>query len=299
MILELDILKVTQGKYMNKIQKLLTVLMFSTTLASAQTIVTVNGKAITVEEIKEKLMMATQGRPGQISPEKQNQLFNQFIQKAVEDELVYADAKKTKVEQSAEYKEQYKILVNRMKKQLAIQVWKKQLHDKIKVTEKELKDYYKNNKEEFVEKESVHARHILVETQEDANKIIAELKPLSGAKLKSKFEELARAKSTGPSGPQGGDLGTFGRGQMVPAFNDAVFSMKEGSVTTTPVKTQFGYHVIYLEKKMKASTLAFDKVKTLIERRIKGEKFREKYAEKLSQLEKKASIVPNNEVAHK
>jgi parvulin-like peptidyl-prolyl isomerase len=284
---------------MTKIQKLLTAVMFSTTLASAQTIVTVNGKAITVEEIKEKLMMATQGRPGQISPEKQNQLFNQFIQKAVEDELVYGDAKKTKVEQSAEYKKQYKILVDRMKKQLAIQVWKKQLHDKIKVTQKELKDYYKNNKEEFVEKESVHARHILVKTQEEANKIIAELKHLSGAKLKSKFEELARAKSTGPSGPKGGDLGTFGRGQMVPAFNDAVFSMKEGSITTTPVKTQFGYHVIYLEKKMKASTVAFDKVKTLIERRIKNEKFREKYAEKLSQLEKKASIVPNNKVAQK
>ena len=285
---------------MTKIQKLLMALMFSTTLASAQTIVTVNGKAITVEEIKEKLMMATQGRPGQISPEKQNQLFNQFIQKAVEDELVYGDAKKTKVEQSAEYKEQYKILVNRMKKQLAIQVWKKQLHDNIKVSQKELKDYYNKNKGEFEIKEGVHTRHILVDTEDKAKALILQLKPLSGDKLKVKFAQLAKENSFCPSKAQGGDLGIYTKESPIyPEYKAAIFSMKEGSISEKPVKSQGGYHVIYLEEKIKGSVAPFDKVKPLIEARIKNEKFREKYAEKLAQLEKKASIVPNKNIANR
>jgi len=282
---------------MTKIQKLLTALMFSVTLASAQTIVTVNGTPITVEEIKEKLMMATQGRPGQISPEKQNQLFNQFIQKAVEDELVYVDAKKTKIQQSAEYKKQYKILVERMQKQLAIQVWKKKLHDNIKVTEKELKDYYKNNKGEFEIKEGVHTRHILVDTEEKAKKLITQLKPLSGDKLTAKFAELAKANSSCPSSAQGGDLGIYTKDSPIyPEYKKAIFSMKEGSISDKPVHSQGGYHVIYLEEKIKGSIAPFDKVKPLIEARIKNEKFREKYSQKLMQLEKAAKIVPNKNI---
>jgi len=96
----------------------------------------------------------------------------------------------------------------------------------VKVSDKELKSYYDKNKEEFDEKESVHARHILVKEESEANAIIGELKSLKGSVLKDKFIELAKSKSTGPSGPKGGDLGYFTQGQMVPEFNDEVFSMK-------------------------------------------------------------------------
>jgi peptidyl-prolyl cis-trans isomerase C len=198
--------------------------------------------------------------------------------------------KKPGVLKSNDYKTEYKKLEERMKKELAIQVWQKKLLDNLKISDKELKEYYKKNKEEFNEKETVHARHILVKEESEAKGVIAELKSLSGEKLKSKFIELAKAKSTGPSGPKGGDLGYFAQGQMVPAFNDKVFSMKEGSVTREPVKTQFGFHVIYLEDKKNATVRKYDEVKSFIEQRLKMEKFKSVMKTKMDALQKKASI---------
>lgn len=93
--------------------------------------------------------------------------------------------------------------------------------------------------------EEVHARHILLASEEDAKAVITDLE--GGAD----FAELAKEKSTGPSGPQGGDLGYFKQGQMVPEFGDAAFTMEIGSTSAEPVKTQFGFHVIKVEDKRK------------------------------------------------
>ena len=102
--------------------------------------------------------------------------------------------------------------------------------------------------------------------------------------------ELAKTKSTGPSGPQGGDLGFFVKGQMVPAFNEKVFSMKVGTVTPSPVKTQFGYHVIYLEEKKPANVRTYKDAKSVIEQRLKLEKFKVAIQAKMQELNKKATI---------
>src|SRR5688572_17055279 len=95
---------------------------------------------------------------------------------------------------------------------------------------------------EFKPEEQVRARHILVDTKEQADKIIADLKA-GGA-----FEELAK-QSKDPSGQNGGDLGYFGKGQMVPPFEAAAFALEPGKFTETPVQTEFGYHVIKVEEK--------------------------------------------------
>ncbi len=275
---------------MNKVTKFLSVILLSSVVASANTLVTVNGNAITQKDVDTELMNATQGRFGQVPPDKQAQFRQQVLQQLIGKELIYDNAKKIGILNSKEYKEEYKKLELRMKKGLAIQVWQKKQLDNIKIPEKALKAYYEANKGEFEQKESVHARHILVNTPEEAKTIIAELKPLSGAKLKAKFEELARSKSTGPSGPKGGDLGYFAKGQMVPAFNDKVFKMKVGTVTLAPVKTQFGYHVIYLEDKKTASVRPFKEVKAFIEQRLKMEKFKSVMKEKMDALQKQATI---------
>jgi len=93
--------------------------------------------------------------------------------------------------------------------------------------------------------EEIHARHILLASEDDAKAVITELE--GGAD----FEALAKEKSTGPSGPQGGDLGYFQKGAMVPEFGDAAFAMDIGGMSTEPVKTQFGFHVIKVEDKRK------------------------------------------------
>ena len=89
----------------------------------------------------------------------------------------------------------------------------------------------------------VRARHILVKDKAEAEAIISELQ--GGAD----FAELAKKRSTGPSGPNGGDLGYFPRGAMVPAFESAAFALEAGSFTQTPVQTQFGWHIILVEEK--------------------------------------------------
>ncbi len=275
---------------MTKTKKLLSVLLLTSTLVSAQTLVTVNGQAITQDEVDSALMNATQGRFNQVPAEKQAEFRQQVLQQLIGTELVYGDAKKTGVLKSKKFADEYKKVQERVKKQLAIQVWQEQQLDKVKVSGKELKKYYKANPEEFNEKESVHARHILLKTESEAKSIISELKPLSGNPLKAKFIELAKAKSTGPSGPKGGDLGFFAQGQMVPAFNEAVFKMKVGTITPTAIKTQFGYHIIYLEEKKAKMIRKFEEVKTVIEQRLKMEKFKIVMKDKMEALQKKAVI---------
>jgi len=91
----------------------------------------------------------------------------------------------------------------------------------------------------------VHAHHILVKTFDKANELEARLIGYSGEELKEEFIKLAKEHSVGPSSIKGGDLGWFKEGMMVPSFNDAVFSMQVGTVSA-PVKSPFGYHLIYL-----------------------------------------------------
>lgn len=270
--------------------KLLSALLLTGSILSAQTLVTVNGAKISTEDVDNALMEATQGRFNQVPADKQEEFKKQVLQQLIAKELVYDDAVKTGIIKSQEFKDEYAKVQERIKKELAIQVWQKKQMDKVEVSEKELKSYYDKNQDEFNEKESVHARHILVKTESDAESIITTLKSLKGSDLKEKFIELAKEKSTGPSGPKGGDLGFFSQGQMVPEFNDKVFSMEVGTITKKPVKTQFGYHVIYLEEKRSARVRTFTEVKSFIEQRLKMEKFKDAMKETMDKLQKQATI---------
>lgn len=110
--------------------------------------------------------------------------------------------------------------------------------------------------------EEFNASHILVETEEEAKAIKEELE--GGAD----FAEMAREKSTGPSGPGGGSLGWFGKGMMVPAFENAVIGMEAGAISD-PVQTQFGWHVIKLNETRKAEAPALDSVREEIEMQLR------------------------------
>ena len=100
--------------------------------------------------------------------------------------------------------------------------------------------------------EEVKARHILLNDEDKAIKLIKSLK--DGAE----FSGTAAKHSTGPSASSGGDLGWFTRGQMVPEFSEAAFKLKPGQIVDKPVKTQFGWHIILVEDRKKAAPPAFD-----------------------------------------
>ena len=111
------------------------------------------------------------------------------------------------------------------------------------------------------------ARHILVETQGEATDVIAQLD--GGAN----FEELAKEKSTGPSGPNGGDLGWFSPNQMVAPFSNAVQQLEDGQYSPVPVQTQFGWHVILREDSRDSVPPTFDSVRDELQRQVQNEKF--------------------------
>ncbi|WP_209506932.1 MULTISPECIES: peptidylprolyl isomerase [unclassified Ruegeria] len=122
------------------------------------------------------------------------------------------------------------------------------------VTDEAIQAAYDAQYNDFAGEDEFDASHILVETEEQANDLMAQLD--DGAD----FAELARAHSTGPSGPNGGALGWFGKGQMVPEFETAVVALEKGQVSD-PVQTQFGWHVVKLNDKRKTEAPALDAVR--------------------------------------
>ena len=153
----------------------------------------------------------------------------------------------------------------------------------VAVTEAEIKGFYDANGAEFKQAEQVRARHILLKTEEEAKQVLAELE---GGR---DFAELAKEKSTGPSGPRGGDLGWFGPGMMVPAFEKAAYALKAGEVSQ-PVKTKFGFHVIKLEERKAAGTKELDEVKGDIKERLEKEKMARKIQEAVARLKKEYAV---------
>ncbi len=110
------------------------------------------------------------------------------------------------------------------------------LREEVEISDEQIEKFYEENQDSFIGPEEVCARHILLETEEDAKDILTKLEQ------DADFAELAKEHSTGPSGPNGGDLGCFGRGQMVPPFEEATFGAEVNNPTDI-IETQFGYHV--------------------------------------------------------
>ena len=129
---------------------------------------------------------------------------------------------------------------------------------KAATTDDAMKKVYEEASKQITGEQEVHARHILVETEDEAKAIEAELK--KGAD----FAELAKKKSKDPGASDGGDLGFFTKDQMVPEFSAVAFALEPGKVSD-PVKSQFGWHIIKVEEKRNRQAPAFDQVKAQIE----------------------------------
>lgn len=171
----------------------------------------------------------------------------------------------------------------------------KEVGSKIVVTDADAKKFYDENIDKFKQGEMVRASHILCgvdpkataeEKKKAKEKAEALLKEIKGGK---DFAELAKKNSTCPSSKQGGDLGFFGRGQMVPAFEAAAFALKPGQISDV-VETQFGYHIIKVTDKKAASTVPFSDVKDKIKDYLKNLQRQKAVGEYIEQLKGKAKI---------
>ena len=126
--------------------------------------------------------------------------------------------------------------------------------------------------------ESVNASHILVDSEEKANELLAKINAGEVS-----FEDAARENSSCPSSENGGNLGEFTKGQMVPEFDEAVFAMGVGEIAG-PVKTQFGYHLIKLNAKNEAKVYDFEEIKDQLKDMVMKDKQQKAYQSKLNQL---------------
>jgi len=271
---------------MQKLTKmsLIASMILSTSAMASDILATVNGKNITKQDAQAFVTAsAPQANFTDISASDQKLVINRLIEKALFTEL----AAKEGIDKKPEFKRN----LAKIREELLVNMWMKAQMDNALVSASEAQEFYEKNKDKFMEKASMHARHILVESEESAKEIIGTLKSLSGETLKNKFIDMAKSKSTGPSGPQGGDLGTFTKGQMVPEFSKAAWELNNGEITETPVKTQFGYHVIYLETKTEEKPSAYEQVKEKIMATLKQQQFAAKITDVAKELKSKAKIV--------
>ena len=170
-----------------------------------------------------------------------------------------------------------------MTEQVMASEYIKHIQAEIKINDDEMKAYYEGNKKEFQQPEQIKARHILVKTEDEAKAVRKELE------TNKDFAALAKDKSTGPSKTKGGDLGWFGRGQMVPEFEQVAFSLKKGEISDV-VKTKFGYHIIKVNDKKKASEKSYEMVKKQIEDKLKQQKSKVVVDESKDKLMKKLKV---------
>lgn len=230
----------------------------------------VGGKQITNADVD--ALIASMGQQGQayMSPQGRAMILEELIAQ----KLLLLDATRNLFEREPAFKEQ----LARVKEDLLINYAVGKVVSGVRVTDDEAKKFFDENPDQFMGQETVSASHILVDSEEKANELLAKI---TAGEIS--FEDAARENSSCPSSREGGSLGEFGRGQMVPEFDSACFEMEVGEVRG-PVQTQFGYHLIRLDGKKAAEPLHFGDVREAITRQLTMEKQQAAYRSKINQL---------------
>lgn len=284
----------------------------------------VNGAIITMKQLERELRqtrqrLAAQGR--QLSDSELAAVKKDLLESLINRELIYQESLRQKISaKESEVAEEYDRLKKRfpgeaefhqalqrmniseaeIKNQIRQELGLKDFIDKnfsqkISVPEPEVRLYYDRHPDFFKQPEKVRASHILikVDPQADSSQKAQARQQLERVQQKlaagEDFGELAKAFSQGPSSSRNGDLGYFGRGQMVKPFEDAAFALKAGEVSTI-VETHFGYHLIKVFDKKPETINAFEQVKSQIEQHLKQDKIRKAIGDLIEKLKQKADV---------
>lgn len=205
----------------------------------------------------------------------------QFREQCIEQIIAMRSFAKLGEDLKLDETEAFKEILESARKDILSQLAIREVFKDINITEEDIQAFYAANAQQFQKGATVSAKHILVAEEEECKAILASIE--AGEKT---FEEAAQEKSTCPSGQRGGDLGEFGKGQMVKEFEEAAFAAEIGAIVG-PVKTQFGYHLIKVEKKNEASVAPIEEVKEQIRRTLLQQKQNQLYSEKFAELKEK------------
>ncbi|KAF0221539.1 MAG: peptidyl-prolyl cis-trans isomerase [Geobacteraceae bacterium] len=283
----------------------------------------VNGAAITRAEVARavKVLLSQNRITQQVTPDQMKQAEEAALEQLISAEILYQAGLKLEIKDldkqveekitqgkarfpsTEEYEKALKTadLTEKELKELTRKdiivgnVVEKEIAAKITVPDQDVKKFYDENQDKFKKGESVRASHILCGV--DANASPEEKKKakekaealLKKIKAGEDFAKLAKENSTCPSSAQGGDLGSFGKGQMVPPFEKAAFALKQGEVSDV-VETQFGYHIIKLTEKKDAETIKLDETKDRIKDYLKNQKVQKAVADYITELKGKMKV---------
>lgn len=241
---------------------------------SKEVLATVAGRDITQEEFEAFLASVPKEQQAYIN----NPKFREHCLEQLTSLHMFAQmGEDLKLDETEDFKKAYE---NAKRDILAQMAMRETLKD-VEVTEEELKAFYDQNQQQFKKGETVNAKHILTDSEETCKEILESI--TSGEKT---FEDAAKEFSTCPSKERGGDLGEFGKGQMVKEFEDAAFAAEIGQVVG-PVQTQFGYHLIKVEKKNEATVVAFEQIKENLRTNLLQQKQGLAYNKKVAELKEK------------
>jgi peptidyl-prolyl cis-trans isomerase C len=236
----------------------------------------VNGSVITEKDIKRTLLRFPQETQEHYNTEEGKK---QFLDQMINFELIYSHAVDSDMKNDPDYIEQVKLI----EKDVLIQIGVKNIMASVDTTEEEIKKFYEDNSEMFKSEETASAKHILVDDLEQMKEIKLEI--TNGMS----FEEAAKKYSKCPSSAQGGSLGSFSKGKMVPEFEDAAFKLQVGEISE-PVKTQFGYHLIQLDEKTPQGAKSLEESKEIIVKNLLNQKQNEKYVSSITELRNKYTV---------
>ena len=208
----------------------------------------------------------------ELPPEIQSQPFMSYyedlLERVIDIKLFAQEGKKMKLDEEPSVRAAIDFVIEKVLMQAFLS---KYVQENIK--EENLKASYNNFIADETSREEIKASHILMDTESEAIDVINMLNDGDD------FAELAKNKSTGPSGPSGGDLGWFKRGQMVPPFEKAAFSLNKNEITQSPVQTQFGWHVIKIFDKRIPEAPSYENMKSKLiqdlERKIVSKKIQD------------------------
>lgn len=228
-----------------------------------------------VEIHQSELDLAVQNLDPQLAqlPDEQKKIA--ALSNAIDVKLLATGAKAEGVEDTADFKARMAYIADR---ELHNAYFRKHVIEA--TSTEEVKARYEKEIGSLPKQEEVHARHILVKTEDEAKAVIEALDKGGD------FAALAKEKSQDSNKDQGGDLGWFGRGQMVPEFEEAAYGLEKGAYTKTPVKSQFGFHVIKLEDKRNAEPPAFEQVQDQVRQLV----MRDKYVELINKAKAEQKV---------
>lgn len=249
-------------------------------MENKKVLATVNGVDITEDVLERTIQEIPQERRDYfMSDFGRKQLLEQMINV----ELINAYSQEIGIESD----EFYRTRMEQMEKDVRFNATMNRIMSDVAVSDDDIRERYDSQPENFGTAESIGARHILVDSEDQAKEIRSKL---DSEELS--FADAATQYSSCPSKEQGGDLGSFGRGMMVPEFEEAAFASPLDEVTE-PVKTQFGYHLIQVYEKTEPALQPLEEVSESIRQGLIGEKQQEKYVEVISDLRTRFSVETN------